>query len=71
MRLILQLCLLLLVLLSTATHALGKMAIGQNIASGGYGVVYVDCTNGDAPRQRHGVTNSRQMCAMAPMSMRM
>ncbi|MDZ4289277.1 MAG: hypothetical protein U0984_15030 [Prosthecobacter sp.] len=49
MRLILQLCLLLLVLLSTESRAWGKMVAGQNIASGGYGVVYVDCTSSDAP----------------------
>lgn len=49
MRLILQFCLLLLVLLGAETHAWGKVHVGQNIASGGLPVFLVDCTDGDAP----------------------
>jgi hypothetical protein len=49
MRLILQFCLLLLVLLGAEPRAWGKVDVGQNIASGGLPLILVDCTDGDAP----------------------
>jgi hypothetical protein len=49
MRMILQFCLLLLMLLGAETRAWGKVDVGQNIASGGLPLFLVDCTDGDAP----------------------
>src|SRR5690606_24667809 len=49
MRWFFQLCALLLVLLSTETHAWGKIDVSEKIASGGPAAILVDCTDPDAP----------------------